>query len=176
MRASQFVFAAVAGFGVFAAGALAAADAPPMRRAGLWEIHMTADGMGPGGQGMAMRQCVDPSTEQRHGVFNGPTNRGADNCSVHEIHRTLTGFAFHSVCKDGAATTTSNGTATGDFSTRYKVDITSQRTPGGAPRHMSMDSRWLGACPAGDRPGDMSMVLPGGRVMKMGAGMMGRPN
>ena len=181
MRASQFVFAAIAGFGVFAAGALAAADGPPMRRSGLWETHMTGDGMGAGGRGMAMRQCVDPGTEQRRGVFSAPANRREpDNCPVREFHRTASGFAFHSVCTDGGATTTSNGTVVGDFSSQYRLDITTQRTPGGSARHMSMEARWLGACPAGERPGDLSMVLPDGRVMHMGAGMgpgtMGRPN
>ena len=170
------LFATLAGLAAVsaAAGALAQTDAP-MRRAGLWQTTMTMPGQA---HDVTMRICTDPAFERRQSVLSSPMQRGdgAPNCSVHEVHRTLTGMAFRSVCTNHGVTSTTDGITSGDFNSRYHVDITTRSTPGDGVRHMSMEGRFLGPCGAEEHPGDVSMVLPGGRVMRMGSGMaMGRP-
>jgi hypothetical protein len=164
-----------------AAGAAAVAQSgpiAPMRRPGLWEMKMQAEGEG---RNFAMQMCVDPNYEHAHGMFSGGPmagHRGAerDNCSAREFHPIPGGVAFHSVCAAEGGTVVTDGTSTGDFQSHYHLNVTTRRTPGGGERHMSMEGRWLGPCAPGQAGGDMSMVLPNGQTMHMGPGKgMGRP-
>ena len=114
---------------------------------------------------MTMRMCVDPATEHSFQPYNGPMNHGPggqSDCSKHEAHRIADGWAFSSVCTRRGETVTSSGTVTGDFQSHYRVEINVQGS--GPPRHMTMESTWLGSCPAG---GGNSMVMPDGRVINM---------
>jgi hypothetical protein len=171
MRRTVAFVIAVLGFG--ALGAAAHGQMGPMRRPGLWETHMHAEGRRD--EAFGMRMCVDPSVDRQRGVFSNPMGggrpgAGAENCSEHSFHPIAGGMAFHSVCRSGAAVTITDGTSTGDYQSHYHMDVTTRRTPGGV-NHMTMDSRWLGPCAPGQRPGETSMVLPNGQVMRMGAGM-----
>jgi hypothetical protein len=164
-----------------AAGAAALAQSGPMgpmRRPGLWEMKMQAEGSE--GRNFAMQVCVDPNFERSHGVFNGGPMAGhssgeRDNCSAKEFHPIPGGMAFHSVCAANGGTVVTDGTSTGDYQSHYHVDVTTRHAPGGV-RHMTMDGRWVGPCAPGQAGGDMSMVLPNGQTMHMPGGMgMGRP-
>jgi len=175
MRPALALIAAAA---VLCGGGAAALAQPagegPMRRPGLWELKMRAEGGG--ARNFSMRVCVDPRLEQRHGVFGGgpadPEGRGEEpaNCSVREYHSIPGGMALHSVCSSGGATMVTDATATGDYQTHYHVEVTSQRSPGGV-HHTSVDGRWLGPCAAGRPGGDTAKALPPGQVTRMGPGM-----
>ena len=58
---------------------------------------------------------------------------------------------------------------TGDFNSAYTVKITSQNSggPAGMPRQTAttMEAKWLGACKADQKPGDM--IMPGGIKMNI---------
>ena len=81
--------------------------------------------------------------------------------SVESVHS----FTIDSVCKFGDATTTSHAVITGNFDSAYTMKITSTREGGrplpgvapGAETHMSIEAKHLGACEAGQKPGDMMM-------------------
>ena len=69
------------------------------------------------------------------------------------------------VCKVGDATTTTHSVITGSFDSAYTVNVTSKREggkpipgmpPGGAMQ-MTIGAKWLGACAADQKPGDMIM-------------------
>jgi Protein of unknown function (DUF3617) len=70
-----------------------------------------------------------------------------------------------SVCSMGGGTSTSHAVITGDFSSAYTMQITSTHhggasVPGmasGGEMGMTIQAKWLGPCPAGERPGDMIM-------------------
>ncbi len=71
-----------------------------------------------------------------------------------------------SVCTFGGATTTSHAVVSGSFDSAYTIDVASTRTraaspmPGAAPggeTHMTIEAKWLGACAAGQKPGDVIM-------------------
>jgi hypothetical protein len=58
---------------------------------------------------------------------------------------------------------------TGDFNSAYSVKVTSHsdNAPAGAPRDadMTLQAKWLGACAADQKPGDI--VMPGGFKMNI---------
>lgn len=93
--------------------------------------------------------CLDATTDARHSALSSQ-----DGCSS-TVEKMTGGYAFKKVC--GGETTT--GTAIGDFNSTYK--ITEQR----GKTQIETDAKWMGACPAGRKPGDMQ--LPGGAVMQL---------
>ena len=167
MRTSHSLLAAMTGLGLAVGAAQAQAAAAPVRKAGFWETTMTMEG--PHAHVLVTRICTDAALERRTAMFGG-ADPGKD-CPVHEMHRTAAGFAFRSVCKRHDVTTTTVGAATGDFNSRYRVESTTRISaasgPPGRERHMVIDNKWLGACPAGRKPGDL--VLPNGEVISMSA-------
>jgi hypothetical protein len=89
------------------------------------------------------------------------------------------GYDIESVCDLGeAGTMTSKGTVTGDFDADYTVRMTITTKGAAAPqmngvRTMSMEARWMGPCPAGMQPGDMTVA--GMKMNLMRGGMASRP-
>jgi hypothetical protein len=70
----------------------------------------------------------------------------------------------------GSGTVTSDGSATGDFSSHYKVEATAVTSGAPTPQangahKMSIEATWQGPCPADMKPGDMEM--PGGTKINM---------
>src|SRR5258706_12921217 len=142
--------------------AAAAPAAPPTRKGGLWEQAMD---MGQMKQTISM--CVDETTEAKTKWWSTERHGGAKtDCTEQSVTPTPGGWAFHSVCPSGdGATVTSDGTATGDFGTHYKVEMTAVTSGSSMPQangthKMSMEGTWKGPCPAGMKAGDM--VMPGG--------------
>jgi Protein of unknown function (DUF3617) len=149
---------------VIAAAVMTAAPAfaieMPARKPGLWELKMSFEGRNlpiPG-----MKQCVDAATDKlMNASFGGPVNEA---CSKQDVTNSAGTITVDSVCKFGDATTTSHAVVTGSFDSAYTVDVTSTRDkplPGQAQvaaTHMMIQATWLGACAAGQRPGDIIMA------------------
>lgn len=149
----------------------AASDAPvpgpmaaPKRKPGLWSQTVSSDG-----SSQTMKLCLDAATEAKLSVWGGQAT--ADMCAKNTFVRTPTGFTFDSVCDMGAAgKITTKGVGTGNFDTRYEIKATSVTTgssmaQANGPHEMTITGTWDGACPAGMKPGDMS--LPGGVTMNI---------
>ena len=161
---------------------------PPPRKPGLWEQKMATSA----GVSQAMKMCLDESVEQKMKWWGSQARGGKSDCE----EQTITphaggGWDFHAVCKMGeSGTVTSDGQATGDFNSHYKVEINSVTT--GSPMaqangaHKStLEATWMGPCPDGMRAGDMQMSngmtinvvdamagKPGGAAMGAGGGGM----
>ncbi len=130
---------------------------PPIRRAGYWQTTMN---MGP--RTMTTAMCTDETLEKSMTVMGqGVTEK---DCPQHDYHPIPGGWAFNSTCTIAGRTDVSSGTVTGDMQTNYHMEMTTHPS-NGPERHMTMDVKWLGPCPAGRVPGDM--VMPGGMVMNM---------
>jgi|GEM_PF-417789 len=148
----------------------AAPAGPPTRKAGLWEQSMD---MGQMKQTISM--CADEASEAKTKWWSTEHGRGGQTeCSEQSVTPTAGGWAFHSVCKMGdSGTVTSDGTATGDFGTHYKVEVTSV-TAGAAmaqangTHKVAIEATWKGPCPAGMKGGDMDM--PGGMRISTSGG------
>jgi hypothetical protein len=131
----------------------------PARKAGQWEITMQFESRNLPAR--TMRQCIDAATDKLMNSSYG----GEGNCSKRDISKVGNTMVIDSVCNYGAGTTTSHAVVTGSFDSAYTVDVTSTRKggpaiPGMAPggkTHMKLAAKWLGACPKGERPGDMVM-------------------
>ena len=132
----------------------------PTRKPGLWEIVMKPDG---GGMGpMTMQQCTDETTDKDMATSFSPMAK--DICSKQDIQKTATGYVTDSVCGVAGMTVKSHAEITGDFNSAYTVKSTSHSE--GGPAGMARDStttieaKWLGACKADQKPGDI--IMPGG--------------
>ncbi len=139
----------------------------PTRKAGLWEMKMLFDGGGMPAQ--TMQQCIDPATDKAlQARYSGG---GQGTCSKDEMKNAGGTMTFDTVCKLGAATTTTHGVVTGSFDSAYTMKITTTSAggppmPGAAPggaTNITIEAKYLGGCQAGQKPGDIMM----GNGMKM---------
>jgi hypothetical protein len=145
---------------------------PPPRKPGLWVQKVSMAEMQ-----QSTRMCLDEATDKQM-AWSG-SQAAKSNCEQQQITQHLGGgWDFHSVCKSAdGATITSEGLASGDFNSHYKVDVTSTTSGGPMPQangvhKMAIEATWSGPCPAGMRPGDMEM--PGGLKINMNDMMSGK--
>ncbi len=141
--------------------AVAASSDAPTRKSGLWEIKMS-DGRMQGG--MSMQQCVDQKSDDLSKM-----QQAKSNCTKNTVHREGDKIISESVCKMEGTTATTRAVFTGKFDSAYKGDI---RTTYDPPMHgmressSTIEAKWLGACLAGQKPGDV--VMPGMPAMPAG--------
>ena len=175
--------AAIAVALLFAAPALALEM--PARKPGLWEMKMVFDGIPMPPQ--TMRQCIDQTTDKAMLAQFGGVAQGA--CSKQDFKNVGGTLTFDSVCTVGPATMATKGIITGSFDSGYTMKITSTSAGGppipgmatGGETKMTIAAKHLGACQAGQKPGDIMMsngmkmnVLEMQNMMGAGAGgMMG---
>lgn len=142
---------------------MSASDPMPVRKAGLWETTMTGVGLGAAGAG-SMKQCIDAATD-RAAMSGGLT---AKTCQQTPVVKTAAGYEFESTCRFGRMTSTSKSVVTGDFDTKITVAVTSIVSGGGSLGQESktmVESRYLGPCETGQKPGDV--IMPDGKVIRM---------
>ena len=142
----------------------------PTRKAGLWEIKMEFQGRS-NLPVQTMKQCTDAASDKFMTYnFGGAAQR---DCSKQDMKNTGGTITIDSVCKFGAATSTSHAVVSGDFNSAYTVDVTSTHeggrpVPGAAPgreTHMTIAAKWVGPCAAGQKPGDI--VMSNGMTMNV---------
>lgn len=144
----------------FIATPVLAQDQMPSRKAGLWEMTMTFEGRGAPPQ--TMQQCIDAATDKS--MQDMSQGMRGQTCSKREMKKVGDTIVFDSVCSVGAGTATSHGVVSGDFNSAYTVKINSKRE-GGPPvpnvpaeTSMTVAAKWLGACKADQKPGDIIMA------------------
>lgn len=124
----------------------------PTRKAGLWEMKMTASG----GHSTQMQQCVDAKTDRAMQERTGTGPHG--DCSKRDVQTSGTTTTIDSVCTMAGKSLTSHVVITGSFDSDYTMTITSQGEAVPSGRTMTMTAKWLGPCAADQRPGDMIMA------------------
>ncbi len=137
----------------------------PVRKAGLWEMKIVkADLALPQ---MTMQHCTDETTDKMMSDTVSPM--GKEMCSKQDIQKTATGYVSDSVCGVAGMSITSHAEITGDFNSAYTMKSTShsERGPTGAPRDSTttIEAKWLGACKADQKAGDI--MMPGGMKMNI---------
>ncbi|HEY0437305.1 MAG TPA: SIMPL domain-containing protein [Phenylobacterium sp.] len=156
------------------ASAAPTSSSPPARKAGLWEQSMSMSL--PSGEkhqiAQAIRTCVDAASEAKLKWWATENRPGKTMCSEESVTPKLGGgWAFHSVCNMGdSGKVASDGEATGDFGSHYRVDVTSVTTgsamaQSNGTHKMAIEATWKGACPADMKPGDVEM--PGGMKINL---------
>jgi len=148
----------VGALGAFAISA--SGEEIPARKAGLWEMKMSIAGgqMAP----QTMQQCIDAATDAE--MRQPPGMEGVDMTKAckQDIARTAGGMTIDSACNLNGKQTKSHMVVTGSFDSAYTMQVTVASDPP-SPRgemQMSMEGKWLGACTADQKPGDM--IMPGG--------------
>jgi len=135
------------------AGAAATTAEMPKRKPGLWEVNSRMEGM-PNMPG-PLQQCIDENTDNL--MMQG---RSKLDCSVMDFKPSGNRVDMHAVCKVENSTVTMDGSFEGQFNSSYRSDITSTFNPplyGQSRMHMKQEARWIGACKAGQKPGDVVM-------------------
>ena len=152
---SLFVF----GCAIAALSASAFSADMPKRKSGLWEIKMNHEGspgMGP------IQQCIDQNTDN---LMQQKAKDNKQDCSVMDVKTSGNKVVIHAVCKMEGSTATTDGVFEGAFDSAYKGTMKTQFNPpmhGMSQSNMTLDARWLGACKAGQKPGDVIMPNMGG--------------
>jgi hypothetical protein len=138
----------------------AAADELPIRKPGLWEMKMGKAGAA--GSSMTMQHCTDETTDRLMNDQVSPLAKQA--CAKQDLKKTATGYVSDSVCAVAGASIVSHTEISGDFNSAYTVHSVSHsdKGPGGKPLDTTtaIEAKWLGACKADQKPGDI--VMPGG--------------
>lgn len=150
-----------------AAVAQAGPVTPPSRKPGLWTQTISM-----GDFSQTTRICLDEAVEKQVSLWGAQA--GEEMCQKNEVTRGPGGgYSFTSSCDMGTGgRTTTTGTATGDFSSKYRVEAQTTTEGASAPqmngtRAMVVEAAWQGPCPADFKPGDME--LPGGMKMNLAA-------
>jgi len=133
----------------------------PHPKAGLWRTSVSTNA-GPGFS-MTGELCLDASNEDA--AFSSNGHGFSKDCGPIQYQTADRGFGFTTVCHLGRRTVTTSGIATGDFKNNYSVDLTTRTdpAPAGFPAQMSttIRAKWQGPCPAGQKPGQMSLKISG---------------
>jgi hypothetical protein len=120
---------------------------------GLWETRAVLNGETAAG---SSRACVDLAAQKSHDMLEqiAPANTG---CGSSERRPVAGGFDYTTTCRQQGATTTVVGQVRGD-ARHVRIDSTVTSHVDGVaipPARFRVDSRWLGPCPSGMKPGDV---------------------
>lgn len=152
---------ALAALPVLPAPALAV-EGLPVSKPGLWEIT-TELSMMPGQQ-MLVRRCVGPDGDAD---WLAKSTQPGKHCGAPKIIRKGGEIITEVVCKVENSTATTHGILSGDFQSHYAGRMDTTYAPplrGVATSTVNLSARWAGPCPAGQKPGETEMSLPGGRI------------
>lgn len=137
----------------------------PVRKAGLWEMKVLHTGSAV--PDMTMQHCTDETTDKDMSTSFSPMAK--DICSKQDIQKTATGYVTDSVCGVAGMSIKSHAEIIGDFNSAYTVKSSSHSEggPAGVPRDSTttIEAKWLGACKADQKPGDI--MMPGGMKMNI---------
>ena len=151
-----------------AAAAALAGPTFPARKPGLWEMRSTEKSGGR--ESISVQQCADTATDkalQEYGLSQPKMNR---KFCKEEMRNEAGKMLVHTeVCKQSDTRMTRRIIISGDFNAAYRVESHTvyEPVPKSAPPNDDVvaEMRWMGACPAGMKPGDM--LMPGGMKMNV---------
>ncbi len=131
----------------------------PKRKSGLWE--MTIIGGQTNGQPQTVTTCVEQKTDT--GLSSSFGDKIPKNCKQPTLKKSAGTYVITSSCKFTDSNVKTIAILSGDTNSAYKIDRTSTYTPpnkGRKESKQSITAKWLSACKADQRPGDM--IMPDG--------------
>lgn len=126
----------------------AAALDMPSHKPGLWEMKMST------ASGVAMpliQHCVDAASDKQMNVAGGAM--GDATCSKQDVRKVDGKLIVDAECQSQGMSMTSRSEITGSFDSSYTIKTTTKVA--GNPVTMTVEAKWLGACKADQKPGDM---------------------
>ena len=140
-----------AALGLLFTTAAFAVDAPT-RKPGLWEVKTTIESHG---RAVTVQQCIDAATDQMLQSSAGPFS--ASLCTQREVKRSEGGMTIDSHCSFNGKPANAHAVVTGSFDSAYTMTVTADGKDLPATK-MTMEGKWLGACAADQKPGDVIMA------------------
>ena len=132
----------------------------PLRKPGLWEMKLLRGGTSL--PELTMQHCTDATTDKEMATASSPLSK--EICSKRDLQQNATGYVMDSVCSVAGVSMTTHSEISGDFNSAYMVKTASHsdRPVAGLPADhtTTIEAKWLGACKADQKPGDI--VMPGG--------------
>ena len=123
----------------------------PARKPRQWEVKTTIDGHG---RAVTVQQCIDAATDQMLQSSAGPFSAPA--CPEREVTKSGDGIKIESRCSFNGKAASAHTVITGSFDSAYTMTVTSEGADLPAMT-MTSEGKWLGACAAGQQPGDVVM-------------------
>ena len=136
----------------------------PKRKSGLWEMTMIGDQTN--GQTQTVTTCVEMKTDM--GFTSSFGGKLPKNCKEPVVKKSAGTFVVTSFCKFTDSNVTTTAVLSGDMNSAYKIDRTSNYNPpnkGKKESKQTISAKWLGACKADQRPGDM--IMPDGTKINL---------
>jgi hypothetical protein len=126
----------------------------PSRKPGLWEVRTRIENVNAPAQ--VVRQCIDAATDQMLQSIAGPFNPAS--CPERNVQSSASSTTIDFKCTVAGKPATAHSFITGSLDDAYTMIVTSQRDEiTGGRMTMTMEGKWLGACAADQRPGDIVM-------------------
>jgi len=146
----------------------AAQDLPP-RKPGLWELTTTQTIQSSTSRPYVSKHCIDAATDKAMQTFGGDLIKS--KCDRLDWRREGNDRVLYAGCLYGEQPFKVHAVASGNFQTYYETKMTITRI--GKPEWPTMppetvfntSAQWVGACPVGQRPGDM--ILANGQFMNI---------
>ena len=137
-------------------------DARPHLKAGLWQITMA-------GAPMQASSCIDDASQKADAALGQDMDQTA--CAKRSWSRIPGGVAFEFDCTTDGSRMVSKGTVTGDFNSAYRMEseVSGSRDGQSFSHKQVMEAKYLGACPAGMKPGDKQITVNGRTMVVPGA-------
>jgi hypothetical protein len=138
---------------------LPVADELPARKPGLWQITATfADFEAAGLPPVIAEHCIDAETDKLMNIAGGSMKQ--DSCWKQEVQKVADTFVVVSRCKMGPFAASMHAVISGDLDSAYAVKVTTKQEgepAPGIPKNgtSTIAAKWLGACRADQKPGDM---------------------
>ncbi len=128
----------------------------PPRKPGLWQTTLSEEGSAEPPQ--VLKICIDALTDQHLGILG--TDLSGDSCATKTFSPQGEGnWGVLAECTLGPGVITEySGSVTGDFNSQYEMNVRSQTTGGSQMNRVTnytVSSKRLGACAAGQKPGDV---------------------
>ncbi len=128
----------------------------PPRKPGLWQTTLSEEGSPERPE--VFKICIDALTDQHLGILG--TDLSGDTCTSKTFSPQGEGnWGVLAECSLGAGVVTEySGSVTGDFNSQYEMNVRSQTTGGSQMNRVTnyvVSSKRLGACAAGQKPGDV---------------------
>jgi hypothetical protein len=124
----------------------------PARKPGLWEVKTTVEG---NPRALTVQQCIDASTDQMLQSVAGPFSAPA--CPDREVKKSDGSMTIDSRCTFGGKPASAHAVVAGSFDHAYTMTVTSEGGELPAVK-MTIEGKWLGACAADQKPGDVVMA------------------
>jgi Protein of unknown function (DUF3617) len=114
-----------------------------------------------GGPAMNERICLDAATEQL--LYKVGAGMNQRMCSRTDVHGAGGKVTVDTTCHIGTSTVTGHSVITFVGNTSTHTDTTTHFDPpmfGQTDRSSTQDGKWIGACPADMKPGDLVISSP----------------